>query len=174
MERLLCFFAVAVVIAFGTQEAANAQEFSRNTVYTEVSASGNMYGISYERRLTPFTSARTGVLVFRRRFAQLGGDRIDVSAIPIMFNFLDGFHRLGKHRLELGTGPLVGAVHGVREDRTVSRAVRGGAIVAAGYRYQPLGEGLLVRIGGTGLLYVEGRREHDVRASFNLSLGYTF
>lgn len=87
----------------------------------------------------------------------------------VMLNLLDGFHRLGKHRFELGTGPLLGVIHRRLENGTESRAVRGGFILAIGYRYQPFEEGVLFRLGLTGL----NSGGFWDQAS-HLGIGYTF
>ena len=163
MERLLLFIVVAVLIPTGVPEKATAQDFSRNSVYAEVATSGRVYSINYERRLSAHIGARAGLLI-----SEGAKNRVDVSTIPVMLNLLDGFHRLGKHRFELGTGPLFGVVHRRLEDGTVSRAVRGGFIIAVGYRYQPFEGGVLFRTGLTGLN--SGGCWHQ---AWHLGIGYT-
>lgn len=168
IRKLLLFLVAAVLLPAVMPEKATAQDvsrndFSRHSVYAEGSLTGNVYSINYERRLTAHLGARTGVFF---RTARANG--VEVTVIPVMLNLLDGFHRLGRHRFELGTGSLFGVAHEALEDETTSGAIRGGFIVATGYRYQPLEQGILVRVGLTAL-NIAG----DLDPSLHLSLGYT-
>lgn len=164
MRRLLFGAALALLVSAAMPGEAASQDFSRNGIYVEGSLSRHLYSVNYERRLSPVLVARTGVLM-----RTMGGGRVDVSTVPLMISLLDGFRRFGQHRLELGTGPLLGVVHRSPEGGPASNAVRGGFAVAAGYRYQPRGDGMLVRTGLT-VLNCGG----DVSQALHVGLGYAF
>lgn len=163
-EKLLFFVALALNAVFGMPEEGRAQDFVRNSVYVEGSRSGRLYSINYERRLTTHAVARTGVMM-----RDGGKNQIEFSTIPVMIGFLDGFHRFGGHRLELAAGPLLGVLRRGQEEEDVSNVVRAGFIIVVGYRYHPLTEGVLFRIGLTGR-----NSGGFMDQAFHVSLGYAF
>ena len=162
-EELLFYIVLTLLTISGMPETTRAQDFVRNNVYVEGSTSGRLFSINYERRLSPHAVARTGVII-----RDPGKRKLGFSTVPVMISLLDGFHRFGRHRLELGTGPLLALVR-EHSSHVGAMAVSAGFIVAVGYRYQPSKEGILIRIGLTGL-FNGGFPDQAT----HLSLGYAF
>lgn len=169
VERLPLVIVAVLLIAAGVSEEASAQGLSRNTVYLEAHSCARDYSINYERRLGAHFSTRSGVMISSEQWGEAVVGGLDVTVIPVMVNLMDGISRPGKHRFELGAGAFLRVVDGGREPGTKSDAGKGGAAAAVEYRYQPLGDGLLVRIGSTLLI-----SRHLLHGGFQLSLGYTF
>ena len=145
---------------------AEAQQVARNSVYIELLGNGGLYSLNYDRKITDNVSARVGLMAFGGE--SIEGDRIGLSLVPLMANYLVG---QGNHRLELGGGPVVAYAAGNIKEDGIGEFSDFGMIGTAtfGYRYQPLQGGFNFRLGFTPLF-----SSSDVAPSFGVSFGYGF
>jgi hypothetical protein len=135
-----------------------------NSIYLELLGSGGIYSINYDRLFTPNIGGRIG-------FSYLSFDQdviipeMTMYFFPLSFNYFVGN---GSSKLELGAGMTIVTGHfdwfGVKGS---------GSIVIAnlniGYRYQPVDDGFVFRIGFIPVVTPKG-----VQPWGGLSLGSAF
>jgi hypothetical protein len=165
MPKSLLLAAVALLVTGGLP--AQAQNYSRNSVYVELGGNGLLYSVNYDRRFTDHFGGRAGFMIFGGESDELTDDQVSIAILPVMANYLVG---LGSHRLELGVGLLFGVAGADTENfGTASTAGIGGVTTTFGYRYQPTGGGFLFRAGLTPF-YSDGRPQ----LWGGVSVGYSF
>ena len=160
------FSLLAAAASVAAVPRAQAQDIARNSVYIELLGNGGLYSLNYDRKITNNVSARVGLMAFGGESTD--GDRIGLSLVPLMANYLVGKHN---HRLELGGGPVVAYAAGNIKEHGIGEFSDFGLVGTAtfGYRYQPLQGGFNFRLGFTPLFSAS-----SVAPSFGVSFGYGF
>jgi hypothetical protein len=146
MKRIIL---ILVVIFAAARPAAFAQPssgYTPNGVYFEFLGQGLLYSVNFDHRFAENIAVRAGFSHFTIGFIS----DVTITTIPLMVEYLSG---TGNHHLEIGVGavPIYGRISG---DFFGSGGGTAGAWVVVatatvGYRYQPVREGLLFRIGLT-------------------------
>lgn len=124
-----------------------------NSFYLELVGMGRLYSVNYDRLFTENFGARIGFMYFAADQFAFFND-VEILLIPTTLNFLVG---TGKHKFELGAGPVFVSGSGVGWTGTI------------GYRYQKDEGGFMWRIGFTPLL--AGGKFFP---SGGISLGFSF
>lgn len=161
--------AISCVPIFGFNSASaqgKQPRYTEDAIYAEGFGQGLLYSVNYDHRFAADLSVRIGVTSW-----SLGSrsDMIGFTGFPFTVNYLLG--SVGQY-LELGIGvvPVTASASldllGARAEGSAS-AVVGTATV--GYRYQPVAEGMLFRIGFTPWFTFKG-----VKPWGGISLGYAF
>ena len=136
-----------------------------NSFYLELIGSGGLYSVNYDRLFTENFGVRIGFMYFEADWLIFLSD-VEMLLIPATLNFLVG---TGKHKLELGAGPVFISVGmGFFGSDPVSGSGFGwtGTI---GYRYQKNEGGFMWRIGFTPFL-----AGGEFFPSGGISLGFSF
>jgi len=119
-----------------------------NSFYLEVAGSGGLYSVNYDRLFTENIGMRIGFTYFSADWFGFFSD-VDILLIPATLNYLVGS---GKHKLELGAGPVFasGSMDFFGSDPVSGSGV--GWTGTIGYRYQKNEGGFMWRIGFTPFL----------------------
>lgn len=166
MKRLvlaLVMFAAAPGPAALAQPSAG---YTSNGVYFEILGQGLLYSINFDHRFTENIAVRAGFSHFTIGFIS----DVTISTIPLMAEYLIG---TGDHHLEIGLGavPIYGRISG--DLFGSSEGTTGAWVIVAtatvGYRYQPVREGFLFRIGVTPFFMNAGAQIFG-----GASIGYAF
>ena len=145
MKTILTLLVLAVAPAIFAQTAS---PYTQNAVYFEALGQGLLYSVNFDHRFGENIAIRAGVSSFT---VQLFSD-ISITTIPLMVEYLTGH---GSSHLEIGLGiiPVHGTISssffGTFEGSPGAWILLGTATL--GYRYQPVKEGILFRIGLTPL-----------------------
>jgi hypothetical protein len=165
MKRSLVTLLLLIVV----RSAGGAQPsgpYTQNAVYFEFLGQGLLYSVNFDHRFTEHIALRAGISHFTVEFIS----DVSVTTIPIVAEYLSG---TGNHHLEIGLGiiPIYGSVStsffGEREGSVGTWGVI--ATATLGYRYQPVSEGFLFRIGLTPLM-----AGHEGVIWGGASIGYAF
>jgi hypothetical protein len=123
--------------------------YTRNAVYFEGLGQGLLYSVNFDHRFAESIAVRVGVSRFTIEFIS----DVSITTIPLMVEYLPGH---GSSHLEIGLGliPVYGSISS-KFFRTPEGSAGAWVILATatlGYRYQPVNEGILFRIGLTPLM----------------------
>ncbi|MEO6849641.1 MAG: hypothetical protein ABI203_03685, partial [Mucilaginibacter sp.] len=135
------------------------------SVYLEVGGAGLAISGNYDTR---FAKARNG-WGYRIGLGYFGSGGNTVFTVPFQVNYLIGEH---SHMLEFGAGTtfLNSTGTNVGNSKFEFDQVTGFIATASiGYRYQPPGKGINIRIAFVPILYDEG-----IIPAGGISVGYTF
>jgi hypothetical protein len=139
---------VLLVAAVHPVAVAQSSSYTQNAIYFEGMGQGLLYSVNFDHRFTEEFAARIGVSHFTVPFiTDLG-----ITTIPLMAEYLVGH---GAHHLEIGVGviPAYGSFSidffGSSEGSIGSWTAIWTATL--GYRYQPVHEGVILRVGLTPL-----------------------
>lgn len=159
---------------------ARAQAGTRtahNALYLEGLGNAGLYSVNYDRRVGDVLALRAGVGAWTADDLFLGDEaESSVLAVPVTVSWLPGASGRGP---ELGGGVLLGRRDregAFGEDDTSSSFVSLTGI--AGYRWQPLDGGMVVRIGFTPFYGLgdedEAYPDKGFIPSAGISIGYAF
>jgi hypothetical protein len=163
------FMMIALSLSATAQErsAPSAEEnISRNSVYIEIFGNAGLYSINYERR---FNARFTGRIGFASFTSELYGDNTRITDFPLSVSYVTGTN---KSHFEAGGGILLG----IKKEYDISSTIVD-LIGFIGYRYQPAGKGILLRIGLTPFYSLDDKAnypDNGFMLSGGLSLGYHF
>jgi hypothetical protein len=150
MKKTMIMLVMFVVVPRLTAVAQPSSGYTPNAVYCEVLGQGFLYSLNYDHRFSENIAVRVGFSRFTIGFIS----DVAITTIPLMVEYLSGN---GDHHLEIGVGivPVYGSISG---DFFGAREGSAGAWVTVatatfGYRYQPVREGFLFRIGLTPFLF---------------------
>lgn len=143
---LFVFFLLPAPDRVHAQEPPRA----RNAVYLELLGHGVLYSLNYERVLLPRVRGRIGYATFGTSTPPRDGgdgewDRHALVVAPLTVSYLHGT----THHLEVGGGGVLLYASNVTEAPGDERAAPLAPAGLVGYRYQPAGEELLVRVAYT-------------------------
>jgi len=149
-----------------TREAASAP--ARNALYVELLGAGLLYSINYDRHLIGRMHGRVGYATFDFGFAS-GSDNLHL--VPMQFMFVSD----AEDALEIGAGVTMIVDQGrnairPHDSSAPSSDLRAVASLNVGYRYQPIENGFLFRIGFTPFIGYDGR----FLPFGGISFGYAF
>lgn len=117
------------------QEQTQVAESASQSIYLEALGSGVLYSINYERMFTKAVGGRLGVTYFTADETYF--------LLPLTINYLSG---VSEHKFEINAGATV-----ILDSGVIGDLRNGGAGVVGtlfcGYRYQPVKDGFLFRIG---------------------------
>ena len=160
---------ILVILASAPHPGAVAQQsssYSQNAVYFEGLGQGLLYSVNFDHRFAENFAVRAGFSHFTIGFIS----DVSITTIPLMVEYLSGS---GNHHLEIGLGavPVYGRISG--DLFGSSEGTTGAWVIVAtatvGYRYQPVGEGFLFRIGLTPFFMNAGAQIFG-----GASIGYAF
>ena len=163
MNNLKTLFLLTLLVC-----ALSCPAFSQskpNSLYIEIFGSGGLYSFNYDRTFSDNIGARIGFMYFAAEWFAFFSD-VEMFLIPTTMNFFVG---TGKHKLELGAGPVIvfGSVGLFGSDPVTGSGV--GWTGTIGYRYQKDDGGFMWRIGFTPLLL-----GGEFQPSGGISLGFSF
>lgn len=163
----IVFLCVVAGSAFSQSPAGSLQ---KHAVYVEWLGSCFLYSVNYDYRFRENTSLRVGFSKWKSPVLILFD--VDYTGIPVMVNFL---HGKGEHMLETGLGVVVGRVRSTSNEDIWGTRIRDDwekfSLVALTccYRFQPVRNGPIFRIGFTPLFSFDG-----VVPTGGLSVGASF
>ncbi len=176
MEKLLLLLMPVlffILVTDDVQAQSVTSEAQEHHLFLELSGSGGLYSVNYERAVKPLTYLRVGASYlyagnFEVQFPD-GEFRRSTHALTLPV-FLSRLIGKKNHYLELGAGVIPNVF---LDDRDVSSDTRNefylyGGLVA-GYRYQPAQRGITLRAGFTPWFTFDA-----LSSSFGLSIGYRF
>ena len=136
-----------------------------NSLYIEIFGSGGLYSLNYDRLFTENIGARIGFMYFAADWLGFFSD-LEMFLIPSTLNFFIG---TGKHKLELGAGPVIifGSTGIFGSDQVSGSGVAWTGRI--GYRYQQPNGGFMWKIGFTPLFGNGVFQPWD-----GISLGFSF
>lgn len=147
MKTILILLFLSAVVPEALAQTGSS--YTQNAVYFEGLGQGLLYSVDFDHRFTENIAFRAGFSSFTIEFIS----DVSITTIPLMIEYLTGH---GSSHLELGLGivPIHGSLStsffGTTEGSVGAWAVLGTATV--GYRYQPVKEGILFRVGLTPLM----------------------
>ena len=146
--------------------AKAASEPARNALYVELGGAGVFYSINYDRHLVGRLHLRGGYATLSNNYWLNGR----VHMVPVQLTFVSN----ATHGLELGAGATFVKDNGASGLELDSKHETSDSEIAAsfvvGYRYQPIENGFLFRIGFTPFVGSNGR----FIPSGGISFGYAF
>jgi hypothetical protein len=166
MKKRLLIFVLFVAAAHPAAVAQSSSGYTQNAVYVEVLGQGFLYSVNFDHRFAENIAVRAGFSHFSVGFIS----DVSITTIPLMVEYLSGS---GNDHLEIGLGAvpvygrIAGDLFGSSEGTTGAWVIVATATV--GYRYQPVGEGLLFRIGITPFFMNAGAQLFG-----GASIGYAF
>lgn len=154
-------------IGIFTQCFSQERAIVKNAFYLELFGNGGFYSINYERCLQSHTLCRIGFSTFQTTDLFVRTDPGRITTFPLLVSHLSGHN---KHHFELGGGLLLGKWRESSETGLIFNLTS-----FIGYRFQPPGQGFLLRI---GLAPMVSLNKTNYPESFfispGLSLGYHF
>jgi hypothetical protein len=136
-----------------------------NSLYLEFFGSGGLYSVNYDRLFSENFGVRIGFMYFEADWLIFFIDA-EMFLIPATLNYLVG---TGKHKFELGAGPLFvfGSARFLGGESVSGSGV--GWTGTIGYRYQKNEGGFMWRIGFTPAFF-----SGEIFPSGGISLGFSF
>ena len=145
-----------------------ASASARNALYVELLGAGLLYSINYDRHLIGRMHARVGYATFGSGF---GSGDSKLHLVPMQLMFVSD----AEDALEIGAGVTMVVDRGrnairPHDSSAPSSDLRAVASLIIGYRYQPVENGFLFRIGFTPFIGYDGR----FLPFGGISFGYAF
>lgn len=162
-----------IAFVFDSNPEVNSETvYCKNAVFFELLGPGVFYSVNYDRRISDHMSLRGGFTTWSLHgilLTMLGIERLSMTAIPVMVNYITG--PMKSSHFEIGAGLMPSFVSGKAffTEEAASSATLLLGIASIGYRYQRPDGGFFFRAAVTPLF-----SQHDTAVSGGLSFGFGF